>query len=113
MAYTGYQVSEYDTFVPDLSLVGREQFSLDARIIQGPPSIAIEVVGPADLAIHLKRKINAYLENGAERVWVVYPTTRAVEVYGQDGILSLRGGYTIEEPLLPGWSVPVSSFFDW
>lgn len=62
MAHTGYQVSEYDTFVPDLSLVDRKQLSLEARIIQGPPSLAIEVVAPTELAIHVKRKIEAYLK---------------------------------------------------
>lgn len=111
MAHTGYQVSEYDTFVPDLSLVRREQLSLEARIIQGPPSLAIEVVAPSDLAVHLKRKIEAYLENGAKRVWVVYPDSRAVVIHSHTGIRDLRGGDNIEEPLLPSLSTQVSEFF--
>ncbi|HTS49789.1 MAG TPA: Uma2 family endonuclease [Bryobacteraceae bacterium] len=112
MAHIGYQVSDYDTFVPDVSLVRREQLSIEARIIQGPPGLAIEVVAPSDLAVHLRRKIDAYLENGADRVWVVYPDGRSVEVHSRDAILDLRGDDKLEEPLLPGWSAPVSSFFD-
>ena len=102
MAHIGYQVSEYDTFVPDLSLLSGDRLSLEARIIQGPPSIAIEVIAFCDLAVRLKRKIEAYLENGSERVWVVYPDSHAVEIYSREKIRQFRGDDTIEEPLLPG-----------
>jgi len=112
MAHTGYQVSDYDTFVPDLSLADHHQLSLETRITQGPPSVAIEVVAPGELAVHVKRKIEAYLKNGAERVWVVYPDSRAVEVNSRAGIRDLRVADAIEEPLLPGWSAQVSEFFD-
>jgi len=109
---TGFQVGDHDTFVPDVGLVRREQLDLEARIIQGPPQLAIEVVAPSDLEVHLKHKIDAYLDKGADRVWVAYPDSRCVMIYSREGIRELRGDQKIEDPLLPGFSAPVSTFFE-
>jgi hypothetical protein len=40
----------------------------------------------------------------AEARWVV--------VYSSDSVRELKGNQAIEEPLLPGFSAPVSQFFD-
>jgi Uma2 family endonuclease len=111
MIATGFQVDEYNTFVPDVSLVPIKTLRQEVRIIQGPPPLAIEVVAPSDLEIHLRRKINAYRQNGAERVWVVYPDCRSVIIYSRDSMQELKGDQIIEDPLLPGFSAPVSTFF--
>ncbi len=45
-------------------------------------------------------------------VWVVYPDSRSVMVYSGDTVRELKADQKIEDPLLPGFSAPVSSFFD-
>jgi len=108
----GAQVSDYDTFVPDVAIVRTGEQPLSSRIYRGAPEIAIEVVSPTDTAKHLKRKVDAYLEGGAKSVWVVYPEARSVEVYRANQRHNLKENEPITDPLLPGFSSPVAAFFE-
>jgi Uma2 family endonuclease len=108
----GTQVSDYDTFVPDVAIVRTGEQSLSSRIYRGAPEIAIEVVSPTDTAKHLKRKIDAYLEGGAKSVWVVYPDAKSLDVYRAGQRQSLKENELITDPLLPGFSSPVAAFFE-
>jgi len=113
LAFTGFQVSEYDTFVPDLSVLRKQQLDIEARMIQGPPALPIEVIADWELMMHLHHKVHAYLANGAEKVWVVYPNARSVVVQDCDAIREYKGDEAITEPdLLPDFSSPVSEFFE-
>jgi Uma2 family endonuclease len=107
----GTHVSDYDAFMPDVSVVQRSRLS-DARIFQGAPNLAIEVVSPSDTAKHLKRKVDAYLEGGAKSVWIVYPEARSVMVHSGDSVRELKGDQPLTDPLLPGFSTPVAAFFE-
>jgi Uma2 family endonuclease len=109
---TGAQVSEYDTFVPDVAVVRVGEQPLSVRIYRGAPELAIEVVSPTDTAKHLKRKVDAYLEGGAKSVWIVYPEARSVMVYTGDSVRELKGDQPITDPLLPGFSTHVAAFFE-
>jgi Uma2 family endonuclease len=74
-----------DTLVPDASVVGKGRLhSVDEKYVTSGPDLAISV-------------------------WVVYPDAESVAIYSGD---SVRGDQKIEDPLLPGFSVPVASFFD-
>jgi len=79
---------------------------------------AIEVVSPGDSAFEIEEKAAEYLGAGVPIVWVVYPTTRSVRVrppptsplgigsdFGETDTLT-------GEDVLPGFSTPVSAFFD-
>lgn len=101
-----------DALIPDVSVVTRASLSGEARIYQGAPEVAIEVVSPTDTAIHLKQRVHAYLKGGAKSVWVVYPEDRSVEVYREGTMHELTSGQPITDPLLPGFFSPLSTFFD-
>ena len=109
---TGFGVSKYHTLVPDVSVIRRELLSGEDRIFRGAPEIAIEVISPDDKEVHLKSKVDAYLGNGSQSVWVVYPDARSVMVYSDDSVRELKADQKIEDPLLPGFSTPVSAFFE-
>jgi Uma2 family endonuclease len=109
---TGFEVSKYHTLVPDVSVIRRERLSGEDRIFRGAPEIAIEVISPDDKEVHLRSKIDAYLGNGSQSVWVVYPDDRSVMVYSKDSIRELKADQKIEDPLLPGFATPVSAFFE-
>jgi Uma2 family endonuclease len=109
---TGMQVSQYDTFVPDVAVVKTGQQPLSSRIYQGSPELAIEVVSPNDTAKHIDRKVEAYLQGGAKSVCIVFPETRSVMVHARDAVRKLRGDQFITDPLLPGFSSLVSAFFE-
>lgn len=109
----GASVGEYDTFIPDISIVKRDRLTpVERRIFQGAPDIAIEVVSPSDTLKHMKRKIDAYLANGAQSVWVVFPEARSVMVHRADSVREFKADQTLHDPLLPGFSVPVAQFFE-
>jgi Uma2 family endonuclease len=106
-----YEVSNRDTFVPDVSVIKKDRLG-GSRIIRGAPDLAIEVVAPTDTASHLKSKVDAYLQNDARTVWVVFPDSRSVMVHTLDSVRELKADQNIKDTLLPGFSAPVSEFFE-
>ena len=106
-----FQVSESDTLTPDVAVLRTERFfSVEGRLIKGAPEIAIEVISPTDTASGIKRKIKAYLENGAGSVWIFYDDG-SVMLHNGSQVRVAEGEQLLEDPLLPGFSVPVSTFF--
>jgi Uma2 family endonuclease len=106
------EVSTHDALVPDVNLFQRNRLYEDGRIQRGAPDIAIEVVSPRDTAPHLKRKVDAYLQGGSKAVWVVFPDSGSVMMQTADSVRELKGNQQIEDTLLPGFSTPVSTFFE-
>ena len=106
-------VTTRDTFVPDASVIMKSRLNpRKHRYITGAPELAIEVVSPTDKATHLKSKVDTYLRNGSKTVWVVYPDARSVMIHTSDSVRELKADQKIEDPLLPGFSTPVSAFFE-
>jgi Uma2 family endonuclease len=52
---------------------------------EGAPMIAIEIISPGNSAEEIQRKREAYLEEGAAEAWIVYPSTRVMDVFRKDG----------------------------
>jgi Uma2 family endonuclease len=107
----GTEVGRRDVFVPDVSLVKLDRYS-DERIFRGAPDLAIEVVSPSDTTKRLKVKVDTYLQGGSSTVWVVFPDSRSVMIYSGDSVRELKSDQIIDDPLLPGFSTPVSALFD-
>jgi Uma2 family endonuclease len=108
-----FVVSPSSVFIPDIAVLPLSRLNPREQLyLQGGPDFAIEVITPTDLEIHLRRKIDAYLTYGSKSVWVVYPDSRSVMVYRADTITNLKANQSIEDPLLPGFSSPVASFFE-
>jgi Uma2 family endonuclease len=93
-------------------VIRRDRLDAAVRIVDGAPELAIEVVSPSDTASHLKAKVDAYIANGSQSVWVVYPDARSLMVYTGGSVRELKADQNIEDPLLPGFSAPVSAFFE-
>ena len=106
----GFEVTEHDTFRPDVSVVRMERLAEEGRVFKGAPEIAIEIVSPTDTVDKIREKITAYLENGASSVWIFY-RDGTVAVHTATGVRELKGDQPLEDPLLPGFSVPVSNFY--
>ena len=87
-------------------IVGKTELDLTQ---DPPPDLAIEVVSPGDSADEIERKIDLYLSHGSSRVWVVYTTSRRIQVRQSSGISMLGEDSLIDAPeIFPGWSVRVS-----
>jgi Uma2 family endonuclease len=110
---TEFIVDANNSFVPDASIIAIDRLKQDEhKYIHGAPELAIEVVSPSESAAYLKIKTDAYLKNGSRSVWIVFPEVRSVMVYTVDSIRELKGDQSMEDPLLPGFSSPVSAFFE-
>jgi Uma2 family endonuclease len=113
LAEMAYVVTPNDTLVPDASVIQRSRLSPGKQTyILGAPDLAIEVVSRTDTAANLKSKVDAYLRSGSKTVWVIFPDSRSVMIHSADSVRELRNDQLIEDPLLPGFSAPVSRFFD-
>jgi Uma2 family endonuclease len=79
----------------------------------GAPDLAVEVVSPSDTASEIEQKVQDYLRSGTQRVWVVYPDSRRVQVYSPDGTSrGYREDAAIEDQdLLPGFSLSLGEIF--
>jgi Uma2 family endonuclease len=105
--------------VPDISFVrrGRIPKGFDqTRPFPGAPDLAIEIVSPSEEPDDTLDKIRDYLAYGSEQVWVMYPRQQEIHQHRRDDPKTIRvytGNDVIDaESLLPGFSIPVSAFFD-
>jgi Uma2 family endonuclease len=79
-----------------------------------PPDLAVEAVSPNDTAEDVEAKRLAFLRAGVRLLWIIYPQSRTVHVYRQDGTATaLNEGDTLSaEDVLPGFTCNVSAFFE-
>lgn len=81
--------------------------------IRVAPNWVVEVLSPHDNALEVDEKIEEYLRAGVDLVWIVNPQTRTVRVHHINGGISLfhESDTITADPVLPGFSSPVSDFF--
>ena len=91
--FEGYQLKR-GWLIPDVSVTWPDQPV--SRWLQGAPMIAIEIVSRGNSAEEIDRKAEAYLEEGAAEVWVVYPERRKMNVLRKDATLRVTGEYRCE-----------------
>jgi Uma2 family endonuclease len=72
--------------IPDVSITHHGQPGDD--YYEGAPLIAIEVISESNTAAKIDRKIEKYLANGSQEVWVFYRETRRVRTHfaGRDEV---------------------------
>jgi Uma2 family endonuclease len=69
--------------IPDVSAIWADQREGDG--FEGAPTIAIKIVSACNSAEAIDRKTEAYLEEGAAEVWIVYPAARTMKLFRKDG----------------------------
>ena len=116
---SGYWIERQPDTVrgPDVSFVRRERLPAEGApraFFEGAPDLAVEIVSPSDNATGLEAKVHQYLQNGVQRVWVVYPDSRRVTVHRPGGSAQCyEEEATLEEPeLLPGFALPLAEVFN-
>lgn len=71
----------------DASVIHRERWQAvnDNDFLRESPALAVEVHSPVNTRNKLLRKVELYLEHGAEQCWVIYPKQRKLVLYHPDG----------------------------
>jgi Uma2 family endonuclease len=105
-----------DTFV-GIDLVyfspARVNSNGDGDLVEGPPTLAVEVLSPDDTTEEINEKVQAYLDAGVPLVWIVHPSFRTVTVHTpneEPELFNVRQELT-GDPHLPGLRIRVESIF--
>lgn len=82
-------------------------------MIEGIPTLAIEILSPYDMKKDVTEKVNDYLAAGVPLVWLVDPDFEAITVYrqGQPAELFNMTHEITADPHLPGFRTPVARIF--
>jgi Uma2 family endonuclease len=77
------------------------------------PELIVEIVSPNDRWSDITAKLEDYFSVGVQMVWLVDPQRRCVSCYRGPTKLSVVGpnGTLTAEPMLPGFTLPVSDLF--
>ena len=109
---TPLQVAE-----PDLVFVSKAHaFIVTEKNIQGVPDLLVEVLSPSTAANDRRVKLSLYERSGVPEYWIVDPQTEIVQVFRlsdgryADG-MEFRKEDTLDSPLLPGLTIPLSEVF--
>jgi Uma2 family endonuclease len=90
-----------------------EKQSEDSTMVEGIPTFVVEILSPNDTIEDENEKIETYLAARVPLVWIIDPHRRTVTVYRPDAepeLLTDRNEISAD-PHLPGFRVPVKSFF--
>ena len=117
----GAVFSNYDAVIPDLvfarkerldNIVGKDRFV-------AAPELVVEIVSPGseNRARDLKVKRRLYGKYGVQEYWIVDPENKSVTIFylSSNALAQIRiakDGDDITSPLLPGFTLSVSSIFD-
>ena len=86
--------------------------ALPDQLLDMAPDLAVEVISPSNEAADIHHKTRQLLAAGTSLVWIVYPSTRTVEVHSQSGATTLEGDDNLSGgDVLPGLEIPVREIF--
>ena len=75
-------LSDTTVVEPDVVYVESGRSSLvSARGIEGPPTLAVEILSPSTLSVDRGVKLQLYARHGVPYSWIVDPEARSVEAY--------------------------------
>lgn len=119
IADTGYRLTaDPDTVrAPDVAFVRRERVEASGRLRgyrSGAPDLVVEVISPNDLYTEVDEKVAAWLEHGAQLVFLVNPRRRAVARHrpGEAVRILTEADVLDGEDVVPGWTLAVRDLFE-
>ncbi len=101
----------------DIAIVSAEFISGqtdESSVLQGAPTLAIEILSPSDTMEHIHERTELLLENGVPVVWWLDPQDRTMRIYrlNQVPLLLNETQELSGDPELPGLKVAVKDLFD-
>jgi Uma2 family endonuclease len=97
--------------IPDVSFIVKERLPKDwLHYPAMAPDLAVEILSPTDSFEATMEKVDEYLRQGTQIVWVVITSTREVLVCTAEGKHTVRD-VLIAPNLLPGFELPVQTIF--
>jgi Uma2 family endonuclease len=86
----------------------------NAKLVDGVPTLAVEILSPSDQHEEIADKVQEYLDVGVPLVWVVDPIFRTIEVHrpGMEPEQFNMHQELMAEPHLPGFRVALAEIFE-
>jgi Uma2 family endonuclease len=86
----------------------------ETTLIDGVPTLAVEILSPNDTVDEIREKVATYRRARVPLVWIVDPYDQTVRVYRPDArpVLFNADQELSGEPHLPGFRVPVVRLFE-
>ena len=102
---------------PDIGFVSRDKAPYGVRVTgysEEVPDLVVEVVSPSDSAREANERALMWKGFDVRLVWMLFPDTRTVDVYGEDGSVTTLGEGDVLDggDVLPGFSCSVSAIFE-
>ena len=109
------KLSDYDVVQPDLVVIC-DRAQITKGHIEGPPTLAVEILSPSSVRHDKVRKARLYAAAGVQEYWILQPYPAMVEVLSLDGPgFRLHGAYTDQEVLtsavFPELTINLSELF--
>ncbi len=77
------------------------------------PDSVVEVISQNDRYVDVDAKVELYLEDGVEIIWVVDPKQKTVTVRGRDLYKKLKGGDVLTGgDVIPGFELAVQAILE-
>lgn len=98
---------------PDIAFIEASRLPLPKQgFVDGPPTIAIEIVSPGDTRGEVEAKVGLYLECGTREVWIVDEEENCIQIRTPQGIARTFARHEfLESPLLPGFRMALEDVF--
>jgi Uma2 family endonuclease len=116
---TGFILPNGATRSPDAAWVLRERLihlapEQKRKFLPLCPDFVVELQSPSDTVADLKKKLQEYIENGAQLGWLLVPDTREVYVYRPASEPEQLANPTqiTGDPLLPGFVLTLAEIWD-
>ena len=86
----------------------------DSTLVDGVPTLVVEILSPSDTIEDINEKIDAYLAARVSINWIIDPYRRTITVHQPEcepELFNIRDVLSAE-PHLPGFRVPVARLFE-
>jgi Uma2 family endonuclease len=99
-------LSDITVVQPDLVYVANVRAeAVSGRGIEGPPTLAVEILSPSTARVDRDRKLRLYARHGVPYYWIVDPEARAIEAFRLE-----PGGYSLAARASGGEAVDLPPF---
>ena len=86
----------------------------NSTLIDGVPTLVVEILSPSDTVEDINEKIDAYLAARVAIIWIIDPYRRTITLHQPDSepeLFNIRDELSAL-PHLPGFRIPVARFFE-
>ncbi len=98
--------------VPDVVFLKKEKLPKDLRHVPAlAPDLAVEIISSEDNFSEVMDRVDAYLEQGTQIVWLIMCVKREALICTASGFRREREKLTAPD-LLPGFEVPLANIFE-